>query len=170
MALKTISPDKAQALVSAGARLVDIRGADEFRRSHVPGAHNRPLDGLTEGAFDQPVVFMCKTGMRTGSNVTRLETACIDDAYILEGGLDNWRNSGLAVAEDSSQPLEIMRQVQITAGLLILLGIGLGTILAPVWYGLSAFVGAGLLFAGATGWCGMANLLSLMPWNRSRPA
>jgi hypothetical protein len=31
---------------------------------------------------------------------------------------------------------------------------------------LSGFVGAGLVFAGVTGFCGMARLLALMPWNR----
>jgi hypothetical protein len=36
----------------------------------------------------------------------------------------------------------------------------------PAFYALSAFVGAGLTFAGATGWCGMAMLLKTMPWNR----
>jgi hypothetical protein len=28
------------------------------------------------------------------------------------------------------------------------------------------FVGAGLTFAGISGFCGMAHLLALMPWNR----
>jgi hypothetical protein len=35
---------------------------------------------------------------------------------------------------------------------------------------LSGFVGAGLLQAGITGWCGMANLLLVMPWNSPRQA
>jgi hypothetical protein len=29
-----------------------------------------------------------------------------------------------------------------------------------------AFLGAGLTMAGSTGWCGLAILLSKMPWNR----
>ena len=59
-----------------------------------------------------------------------------------------------------------MRQVQIAAGTLILIGALLGTFVAPAWFGLSAFVGAGLLFAGISGFCGMARLLMLAPWNR----
>ncbi|MFH0001760.1 thiosulfate sulfurtransferase YgaP, partial [Pseudomonas aeruginosa] len=31
---------------------------------------------------------------------------------------------------------------------------------------LSGFVGAGLLFAGISGFCGMARLLDKMPWNQ----
>ena len=59
-----------------------------------------------------------------------------------------------------------MRQVQIAAGLLILAGVALGLVVAPAWFGLAGFVGAGLTFAGLTGWCGMARLLALLPWNR----
>ena len=48
----------------------------------------------------------------------------------------------------------------------MLAGVLLGLFIAPAFFGLSAFVGAGLMFAGITGWCGMANVLRIMPWNR----
>ncbi|MGK8251302.1 YgaP-like transmembrane domain [Moraxella lacunata] len=35
-----------------------------------------------------------------------------------------------------------------------------------MFYGVSGFVGAGLLFAGVTGFCGMARVLALLPYNR----
>ncbi|MDJ0642801.1 MAG: rhodanese family protein [Erythrobacter sp.] len=166
MPIKTISPADAVALTSQGARLVDIRSSDEFRRAKAKGAENRPLDALDSIDTAEPTIFMCKSGMRTKTNAARLEQCCTGDSYIVEGGLDAWKGAGLPFDEDASQPLEIMRQVQIAAGSLILLGVLLGTLTSPAWYGLSAFVGAGLLLAGATGWCGMANLLMLMPWNR----
>ena len=80
--------------------------------------------------------------------------------------------AGLPLFVDKRAPIPIMRQVQITAGSLVLLGAILGTWVAPAFYGLSAFVGAGLMFAGISGWCGMAKLLAFMPWNRraARPA
>jgi Protein of unknown function (DUF2892) len=65
-------------------------------------------------------------------------------------------------------PLPIMRQVQIAAGSLVLLGIRLAVLASPWFMALSAFVGAGLIVAGITGVCGMASLLRHMPWNRSR--
>ena len=74
--------------------------------------------------------------------------------------------SGLPVVADRRQPIEIMRQVQITAGALIVLGVLLSLWVAPQFIALSGFVGAGLMFAGISGWCGMAKLLGLMPWNR----
>jgi hypothetical protein len=59
-----------------------------------------------------------------------------------------------------------MRQVQIGAGTLVLLGVLLGFAVSPVLFGLAVFVGAGLLVAGATGRCRMTGLLARMPWNR----
>jgi hypothetical protein len=62
--------------------------------------------------------------------------------------------------------MEIMRQVQISAGSLVVIGVLMGALLHPVFYALSAFVGLGLVFAGVSGFCGMARFLALMPWNR----
>jgi rhodanese-related sulfurtransferase len=166
MTLPTLSPADVRSLLARGARLVDVRAADEFARARAEGAENRPLDTLGVLPGDEPVVFMCRSGMRTGANAEKLAACSGGDAYLLEGGLEAWRKAGLPVVEDRSQPLEIMRQVQIAAGSLILLGALLGWLVSPLWYALSAFVGAGLLVAGTTGWCGMATLLSAMPWNR----
>jgi hypothetical protein len=63
----------------------------------------------------------------------------------------------------------MQRQVMIAAGLLVLAATLLSLFVAPAWIALSIFVGAGLTFAGVTGFCGMARLLALMPWNR-RPS
>lgn len=60
-----------------------------------------------------------------------------------------------------------MRQVQITAGSLVLLGLTLATFVAPAWILLSWFAGAGLVFAGFSGFCGLALLLARLPWNRA---
>lgn len=163
---KTISPREARELLANGAQLVDIRGADEFARARAEGAENRPLDRIDRIETDGPVVFMCRSGMRTASNADRLACCHPGEAFLLEGGLEGWRKAGLPVAEDRSQPLEIMRQVQIAAGSLVMIGIALGLIVAPGWFALAGFVGAGLAFAGTTGWCGMAHLLAIMPWNR----
>jgi rhodanese-related sulfurtransferase len=108
--------------------------------------------------------------MRTSANAEALAASANCQAYILEGGLDAWKRAGLPVAFDRSQPIEIIRQVQIAAGSLVLLGVLLGFLWRPEFYALSGFIGAGLLFAGISGWCGMAKLLELMPWNRREQA
>jgi hypothetical protein len=67
---------------------------------------------------------------------------------------------------DRRQPIEVQRQVQIGAGSLAFLGTALGVFVSPWFFVVPAFVGAGLVMAGVTGFCGMANLLMRAPWNR----
>lgn len=167
MTVTVISPVEAQNLLNAGARLIDIRQADEHAREHIPGASNIPVDQIERvDVSGKTVVFHCRSGARTEANAPRLAEAAGGACYIIEGGLDAWRNAGFEVKLDTRQPLELMRQVQLTAGGLVLLGVALGFLAGPVFFAISAFVGAGLMFAGATGWCGMARLLKGMPWNR----
>lgn len=172
MTVQTLSPADARRAIDNGARLIDIRGADEHARERIPGATNVPLDRIADLPRDgRTVVFHCRSGMRTAANGAQLRAAAGDaPAFLLGGGIDAWRGAGLPTIADRSQPLEIMRQVQITAGALVLAGVLLGLFVAPGFFGLSAFVGAGLVFAGTTGWCGMAKLLRVMPWNRRAAA
>lgn len=170
-----LSPaDVAARLKSGTALLVDIREPDEYARRHVAGAVSRPLSAFEQAHLriepGRDVIFTCRTGNRTSVNCARLKAGVEGDAWVLEGGVDGWAAAGLPVVEDRGAPLELMRQVQIAAGLLVLAGVVLGFAVSPVLFGLAAFVGAGLTFAGATGWCGMAKLLALMPWNRRAAA
>ena len=87
--------------------------------------------------------------------------------FLLEGGLNAWKSAGLPTQIDRSKPIELQRQVQIAAGSLVLIGVALALTVSPAFIALSAFVGAGLTFAGISGWCGMAKLLGVMPWNKA---
>lgn len=169
--LHKLSPQDVKVrLAKRSAVLVDIREPDEFARAHVAGAVSQPLSTLEQAhlAIDPgaDVIFTCRTGMRTAGACGRLAARVDGDAYVLEGGLDAWTKAGLPLEEDRAAPMEINRQVQIMAGLLILTGVVLGILVAPGWLGISAFVGAGLVFAGLSGSCAMARLLMLAPWNR----
>ena len=107
--------------------------------------------------------------MRTGSHCERLAAHVGEPAYVLQGGLDAWKRAGLPVAADRKAPLEIQRQVRIVAGSIVLVGVVLAATVHPGFIALSGLIGAGLVFSGASGWCGMAKLLAVAPWNR-RPA
>jgi rhodanese-related sulfurtransferase len=168
-AMQKISPDQARALIQDGAVLVDIREADERARQFIAKSVHAPLSAIAAAdlpASAKAIIFHCKTGNRTSVNAAALNAKAPCQSYILDGGLDAWKAAGLPIVTSTNQPIEIMRQVQITAGSLVLLGVLLGTFVSPIWYGLSAFIGAGLVFAGASGWCGMAKALAIMPWNR----
>ena len=170
--LTTLKPqDVADLLARGQAVLLDIRDPDEFARRHVKGARLRPLATLEADTLPIPkgqkVVFTCRSGIRTAANCERLAAVVEGEAFVLEGGVDGWAAAGLPLALNRKAPLELMRQVQIAAGSLVLLGVLLGYLVHPAFFGVSAFVGAGLTFAGVTGFCGMARLLAAMPWNRS---
>jgi hypothetical protein len=125
------------------------------------------LGTLTDlGGVKGPIIFHCRAGKRTADNVGRLQQAAECEAYILEGGIESWQQAGLPVVADKSQPIEINRQVMIAAGSLALIGVLLGAFVSSGFYVLAGLIGAGLVFAGVSGFCGMAKLLALMPWNR----
>jgi hypothetical protein len=67
--------------------------------------------------------------------------------------------------ERGPERISLFRQIQIGAGALVLLGLA-GALVWPPMIWLSAFVGAGLAFAGVSGFCGLGLLLSAMPWNK----
>ncbi|MGE0801574.1 MAG: rhodanese family protein [Lautropia sp.] len=171
MSLKIVSPEAARQLLGQGAVLVDIRPADEHARERIAQARHMPLDQLAQGVArfgDVPaVIFHCRSGNRTQMSARLLQGCVTCDAYLLEGGLDAWKRAGLPVATDPRQPLELQRQVQIAAGSLALAGTLLGASVSPWFYLLPGFIGAGLVFAGVTGFCGLARVLMKAPWNRS---
>ncbi|WP_434583418.1 rhodanese family protein [Klebsiella sp. B345] len=172
MTIATLSPEDVRAQIAQGARLIDIRDADEYAREHIPDAELVPLATLNNGATlrttaDDTVIFHCQAGSRTQNNAIRLAAAAAPaQVKLMSGGIQAWKAAGLPVKEDKTQPLPLMRQVQIAAGGLILLGVVLGYSVSSGFFLLSAFVGAGLTLAGLTGFCGMARLLAVMPWNR----
>ncbi|MFM8616442.1 MAG: rhodanese family protein, partial [Alphaproteobacteria bacterium] len=172
MNAQPISAREAAGLIASGeAVLVDIREADERARAHVPGSAHAPVSRLGSAALGIPagstVIFHCQSGSRTAQNAGALAAAAPGCRVLLvEGGIGALSAAGVKIAEDKRAPMPIMRQVQIVAGSLVLLGAVLGALVDPRFHALSALVGAGLVFAGIMGVCPMASLLALMPGTR----
>jgi rhodanese-related sulfurtransferase len=154
--------------------IVDVREPYERASSFIPGSHAAPLSSLDLSALRRELdgarpIFQCKSGSRSADAARRYAAALgQDEAWSLDGGIDAWRAADLPTQRAEGAPkLDIMRQVQITAGGLTALGTALGVFVHPAFLIVPGFVGCGLVFAGATGWCGMAKLLGAMPWNRT---
>lgn len=167
-----LSPETAAPMLEKQDVLfLDVREADEYARSHIPGSHLTPLSGLNAEKIPDPsgrkIILLCQSGARSEQARQILALQGIE-AQCLQGGLMAWQKQGLPVNENKAAPISVMRQVQIIAGSLILLGVLLGHFFHPGFYILSGFVGAGLLFAGVSGLCMMANLLMLLPYNKIR--
>lgn len=167
----TISPVSLSTLLSQDACcLVDVREPVEYAEAHISGARLIPLGQVEQRASeiprDKPLVLMCRGGVRGGQALAKLHALGFTNAQNLEGGIMAWTDAGLPTECAGKKVFPLMQQVQIVIGLGVLMGVGLSLLVHPYWVVLSAFFGAGLVFAGSTGWCGLAILLSKLPWNR----
>lgn len=176
MSIRTISPGELAELRKQGeVEIIDVRTPAEFREVHVQGARNVPLDRLDpaevmqarNGSADRPLYVICRTGGRAGQACEQLRAAGFTNVVNVEGGTVACAEAGLPVVR-GKKAISLERRVRIAAGSLVLLGAALGYFVHPAFIGISAFVGAGLVFAGITDTCGMAMLLGRMPWNQVR--
>jgi rhodanese-related sulfurtransferase len=152
-------------------RLLDVRTPGEYESAHILGAYNVPLDSLGEHAaeiratVDEPVVLICQSGARARRAEEALKDCTMTNLHVLEGGMNGWVAAGQAVNRGPVR-LSLERQVRIAAGALAASGAALALLVDPLFALLPAFVGSGLVFAGVTDTCGMAMLLSRLPYNR----
>ncbi len=160
-------------LAAADTVLVDCREADEHARERIAGARLVPLSALTveeiAGLGAKRVILHCRSGRRSLDAATRC--AGLADRGIevrsLTGGIEGWKSAGFGTEVDATRPkLGVMQQTQLTIGICVAAGTALGFFVHPGFLALPAFMGLGLVFAGATGFCGLATLLAKAPWNR----
>lgn len=170
--MKVTSSQLNSMIQSGGAvTLIDVRTPAEHGEIHIPGSQLMPLDRLDAAAVKSATgnsgqcVLVCRSGKRAEQAYQKLSAAGCDNLAILDGGVTAWEDAGLPVNR-GRKAVSLERQVRIAAGSFVLTGVLLGTWVHPGFYGLSAFVGAGLIFAGITDWCGMAMILAKMPWNQ----
>ena len=172
--MKTISPQELYRLNQEnGVELIDVRTPFEFQEVHLDFARNVPLDQLEPDKLlsqrkakpDEPIYLICKTGQRGQKACEKIRKAGFENVVNVEGGTTACVEAELPVSK-GKKVMSLERQVRIAAGSLVVIGVVLGLALNPWFYGLAAFVGAGLVFAGVTDTCGMGMLIAKMPWNR----
>lgn len=167
----TLTAPEAMGALQSGelAQVIDVRSPDEYATGHIPGAVNVPLEEiearLDDLARSGSVLVVCQSGQRAemACELLRLRR---DDLVRLEGGTEAWLQAGGPVVASRKVRWSLERQVRLGAGVLILSGVLLSVVVSPWWFVLPGFLGAGLTFSGLTGFCGMAKVLALMPWNR----
>jgi len=178
MSITAINPQAFAKLCEEGKQidLIDVRTPVEFREVHVETARNVPLDQLDPAALMQtrniathePLYLICRSGSRGQQACEKFLKAGFTNVVNVEGGTLACVEAGLPVVRGKTA-ISLERQVRIAAGSLVLLGSVLGWFVHPAFIGLSAFVGAGLVFAGTTDTCGMGMILARMPWNQCTP-
>ncbi len=90
----TISGTQARALVSGGAKLIDVRSRGEFDSGHLDGAKNIPVGDLERragelGPKDKPLVLYCASGMRSASGAAALRRTGFTQVHNL-GSMRRW--------------------------------------------------------------------------------
>ncbi|MER7847077.1 rhodanese-like domain-containing protein [Kitasatospora sp. NPDC096077] len=170
--------------------LIDVRSPGEYAGGHIPGALNIPLDRLDRAlpalraaadadsdtasdagasAGKNELAVVCAAGPRSLSACRQLADAGVT-ALVVTGGTDAWAEAGHPVDRIAgARPVWAMdRQVRLTAGSIVLLGLLVDPALPGARW-VSAAIGAGLLFSALTDSCAMGALLGRLPYNRPRP-
>ena len=173
MTIETIAASDIEAERALNPLLLDVRSPAEFRGGHVRGAVNLPLELVTVAKVSalrgvdvtRHVVLLCAAGKRATVAAERLTGKGLQ-LLVVTGGTAACATAGLPLDKISNGVISIERQVRIAAGTLVFGGVMLGANVHPYFYGLSGFIGFGLIFAGVTDWCGMGLLIARAPWNR----
>ena len=176
MGVATITPGELDGMRRRGelVELIDVRTPVEYQEVHAEHARLVPLDGLDPRAVmesrndtkDRPLYTICRSGSRGRQAAEKFLAAGYTNVVNVEGGTIAWEQARLPVVR-GEKAMSLERQVRIAAGSLVVLGTALGACVHPAFLGLAAFVGAGLVFAGATDTCGLGMVLARMPWNRA---
>lgn len=158
-------------------RIVDVRTPGEYASGHLPGALNIPLDRigrslpeLRQAAEDKALLLVCASGTRSQNAVRTLAGHGIS-ATSLTGGTASWSAHGHPLDHPAEGPRRVWameRQVRLTAGAIVLLGLLLGLLVHPAFQLLSAGIAGGLVFSALTDTCAMAVVLGRLPFNRRR--
>ena len=173
--IETISPAALEELRRSGkpVDVLDVRTPAEYREVHLTYARNIPLDKLDpravmqarNGSCDQPLFIICRSGARGKQACEKFVAAGYCNVINVEGGTLACEAAQLPL-ERGKKAISLDRQMRILIGFLVLAGAGLGWLVHPGFIGLSAFCGAGLIFAGITDRCPLAMLVAKMPWNQ----
>ncbi len=156
---------------SSKRRVIDVREYPEFAAGHIEGAELVPLASLNESSRQwdrgQPLLLVCKSGRRAEQARGQLAAKGFRDLEVLQGGVEQWCSSGHSLqCVEGRKPWSLERQVRAGAGSMILASLALAYLFSPWFLLWTAFVGAGLTFAGVTDICLMATVLGKLPWNR----
>ena len=156
---------------NARITLIDVRTPVEHEEMHIDGSLLMPLDSLDAEAVKTAAaggtcVIICHSGKRAQRAIEKLQAAGCENLSLLEGGVTAWQSAGFPLNRSEKKRLPLMRQVHLTIGLCVLTASILSLTVDPRFAYVAAFFGAGLTMAGATGWCGLALLISKMPWNK----
>jgi rhodanese-related sulfurtransferase len=102
MAIEEITVDDLETVLASGARLIDVREADEFEEFRVPGAVHVPLRTVPERleafAGEGPTYVICLSGGRSMRACEFVADVSGQHVINVAGGSRAWARSGRPIA------------------------------------------------------------------------
>ena len=99
----SVTVEELDALIAAGAEVIDVREQDDRDTGYIPGSRNVPYRLLATCCPDIPVdrtvVTICDTGPRAVIAASILRTRGYDARPVVGGGMIDWRARGGDVVE-----------------------------------------------------------------------
>jgi rhodanese-related sulfurtransferase len=105
--MKTISPQEAFELVSAGSAYgIDVREESEWNAGHSDLFTLHPLSTFEAGKIstDKPVIFICRSGKRSAQACELLQAHGVE-ASNMTGGMLEWQALQLPMVASHGTPL-----------------------------------------------------------------
>ncbi|MFD1007921.1 rhodanese-like domain-containing protein [Oceanisphaera ostreae] len=86
--------------------VIDVRGAEEFRKGHIASAINVPAAQLKANNLNliqkyqnKPILLVCETGVTTNGIGRLLTKGDFTQVHALRGGMVDWRTQNLPVTK-----------------------------------------------------------------------
>ncbi len=100
---QVVTIDELEALIAAGAEVLDVREKDDRDTGYIPGSRNVPYRLITaccpDLATDRPIVTICESGPRAAIAASILRARGYDARPVVDGGMIDWQARGGTTVE-----------------------------------------------------------------------
>ena len=97
--MNEVSPQEAQQKVNNGAKLIDVREANEYAEVHAQDAKLMPLSDFAASYSELPkdteLIMICRSGARSAQAAQHLLDNGYSNVSNLKGGTLAWQEAGL---------------------------------------------------------------------------
>jgi len=171
MSVREITAQQAKEMIAKeNAQLIDVREPAEHASLHIPESKLHPVGRISAKDIEnkeQTLLIYCQKGGRGKSACEKLLNENPDlKVYNITGGIEHWQKSGFDTKKGDSNMLPLDRQVQLSIGIMLIVFSALALTVSNAFVWVTAIIGMGLFVAGSTGFCGMARVVAMMPWNQ----
>jgi rhodanese-related sulfurtransferase len=171
MTVRQITAQQAKELIAKeNAQLIDVREPAEHASVHIPDSKLHPVGRISAKDLENPeqaLLIYCQKGARGKNACEKLLSENPNlNVYNISGGIEHWQQSGFDTQKGSSNMLPLDRQVQLSIGIMLIVFSALSLTLSTAFVWAVALIGMGLFIAGSTGFCGLARIVAMMPWNQ----